>query len=44
MKDLGTNGRIILKCISKKQEGMVKTAFICLKTGNKWWTLLNMAM
>jgi hypothetical protein len=37
-KDLGTCGTIILKGISKKQEGMIRT-FIWLRTGDKWWAL-----
>jgi hypothetical protein len=30
-KDLGVEGRIILTCISRKQDGKMWTVFICLR-------------
>jgi hypothetical protein len=44
-QDLDVDGRIILKCILRKQAGMMWTGFVFFFEGRKkWQTVLNTVM
>lgn len=44
MEDLNVDRKIILKCIIKKWDGMVRTGYKRLWMGKKWQAVMNATM